>query len=697
VIILRKIDTTTTSGITDHSELNELDYASSGHVGFAPTVHNHTESNITDLDKYTQTEVDTISGSLSTEIDSDISTHSSSADHDGRYYTESEVDVLIASSSGTTDHSVLDNLDYASSGHTGFSPTSHSHTELDISDLDKYTVSEVDTISGSLQTNIDGKPDTLLELTDTPESYANGLYLQSTTDGTEWATVSGGAGVENHSELNELDYASSGHTGFSPDIHLHDDRYYTESEVDALTSGTGQTGQYHIDNGVNNFTVSFDTNYDDIEYDVVGVLFNSVDATPAEYGYIITETTVSGFDVELSDITDSGNYKFNWRAGSVIGGGGTGAGASTLLELTDTPSSYSSGLYLKSTADGTEWATASGGSGTSNHSELNELDYVSAGHTGFQPSGDYLEQDGTTQLTDNWNYGSNSISGTGDIYCNDIYTASGTVYIGNLKLSTDGTDLLVDGKVHHSGSHTVASHSDTTATGAELDELTGASETSLHTHDDRYYTESEVDTISGSLQTNIDDKADTGHNHTASDVSDFSEATDDRVNNLLTAGDNISLDYNDVAGTLTISGSAGGGAETLLELTDTPASYDDGKYLKSTADGTEWATVSGGSGADHNIADHLDTSATGAELNELTDGSETTLHSHAGGGTTISGMVDNTIVRGDGTDSVQSTGITISDTDDMVLPATSSLACPEKLVIPLNLPASLENGCIWIA
>lgn len=34
----------------------------------------------------------------------------------------------------------------------------------------------------------------------------------------------------------------------------------------------------------------------------------------------------------------------------------------------------------------------------------------------------------------------------------------------------------------------------------------------------------------------------------------------------------------------------------------------------------------------HTVASHSDTTGTGAELNELTDGSETTLHSHAGGG-----------------------------------------------------------------
>jgi len=78
------------------------------------------------------------------------------------------------------------------------------------------------------------------------------------------------------------------------------------------------------------------------------------------------------------------------------------------------------------------------------------------------------------------------------------------------------------------------------------------------------------------------------------------------------------------------------------------------------------------------------------------------IHTHDGdegsGGAVdpITGGTDNTLIRGDGTTDIQDSGITISDTDDVVLPATSSLKCPEKLVIPLNEPSSLENGCIWI-
>lgn len=49
------------------------------------------------------------------------------------------------------------------------------------------------------------------------------------------------------------------------------------------------------------------------------------------------------------------------------------------------------------------------------------------------------------------------------------------------------------------------------------------------------------------------------HTHTASNITDFSEAVDDRVAGLLVAGTNISLSYNDSANTLTINSSASGG------------------------------------------------------------------------------------------------------------------------------------------
>ncbi len=69
--------------------------------------------------------------------------------------------------------------------------------------------------------------------------------------------------------------------------------------------------------------------------------------------------------------------------------------------------------------------------------------------------------------------------------------------------TVDGVDIAAR---DHAESHSVASHNDTTATGAELDELTDGSDTTLHIHDNSYYTETEVDaafvTFSGTIDHN---------------------------------------------------------------------------------------------------------------------------------------------------------------------------------------------------
>ena len=75
-------------------------------------------------------------------------------------------------SAGLSDHSKLSNLHYDYAGHTGFASSE-----------------ALSTVSGVLQSDIDGKAITFLELTDTPSSYDDDKYLRSTTSGAEWATV----------------------------------------------------------------------------------------------------------------------------------------------------------------------------------------------------------------------------------------------------------------------------------------------------------------------------------------------------------------------------------------------------------------------------------------------------------------------------------------------------------------------------
>ncbi|MFA6887320.1 MAG: discoidin domain-containing protein [Fermentimonas sp.] len=118
---------------------------------------------------------------------------------------------VTTSGGGTSYHDALLNLDYDSSGHTGFAPAEHEHS--------------------------------FLSLTGTPTTYsgAEGKYLRATASGTEWATVSGaGGGTSYHDALLNLDYDSSGHTGFAPTVHEHSTFSGTEVFVagDATVTGT---------------------------------------------------------------------------------------------------------------------------------------------------------------------------------------------------------------------------------------------------------------------------------------------------------------------------------------------------------------------------------------------------------------------------------------------------------------------------
>ncbi|GGG34273.1 hypothetical protein [Hymenobacter glacieicola] len=72
----------------------------------------------------------------------------------------------------------------------------------------------------------------------------------------------------------------------------------------------------------------------------------------------------------------------------------------------------------------------------------------------------------------------------------------------------------------------------------------------VHHHDDRYYTEQEVDA-------KLTGKADTNHQHTASQVVDFSEAVQDAVAAFMRAGGGVTLTYDDASNTYTISSSPG--------------------------------------------------------------------------------------------------------------------------------------------
>jgi len=72
------------------------------------------------------------------------------------------------------------------------------------------------------------------------------------------------------------------------------------------------------------------------------------------------------------------------------------------------------------------------------------------------------------------------------------------------------------------------------------------------------------------------------HTHSASQVTDFAEATDDRVASLLVAGSNVTLNYNDVANTLTINSTAAGGSGTVTAVSVVDANGITGTVATAT-------------------------------------------------------------------------------------------------------------------
>lgn len=102
------------------------------------------------------------------------------------------------------------------------------------------------------------------------------------------------------------------------------------------------------------------------------------------------------------------------------------------------------------------------------------------------------------------------------------------------------------------------------------------------------------------------------HTHTASQVTDFSEATDDRVAALLTAGTNITITYNDAANTLTIASTAGGLSGTgSVDNAVLRADGTGGATLQNSA----WIIADNATASPNNTVNHASLQATGGTAN----------------------------------------------------------------------------------
>ena len=517
---------------------------------------------------YTELEINTISGTLDTKIDnkSDVG-HL----HDNRYYTELEVDTI----SGSLNTKINDKADII-----------HTHDDR------YYTESEIDTISGSLIDEIntkdnysswsfavDGVTKDAITSVDIL-NFVGGDNINVTRSAEDEITISGSSGVIDHGSLIGLE--DDDHTQYllrddfttysgglqsqiddkSELTHLHDDRYYTESEVDNLI--TTISGKLDDHNELNNldYVSSGHTGFQpagnyltESEIDTIsGSLQTNIDEK-SDVAHLHDDRYYT--ELETDTISGALNTKINNKP-------------DTFLELSDTPNVYDANKYLRSTVDGAEWAAVSGTGGTSIHSELSNLAYADAGHTGFASSAVLSTTSGSLQTN------IDSKSDTSHLHDDRYYTESevdtisgslnnAKADIGHIHTESDITDL--DKYTQAEVDILITTISGKLDDHNELNNLdyVSSGHTGFQPAGD-YLTDSEFSTYSGTLQSQIDDKSDIGHLH---DDRYYTESEVDTISGSLNA-------------------KIGEYSGTLLGLSDTPDIYEEGEYLRSTTSGVEW-------------------------------------------------------------------------------------------------------------
>jgi hypothetical protein len=574
-------------------------------------------------------------------------------------WSASKISSEIASSSGTTDHSALDNLDYASAGHTGFSPASHLHDDR------YYTESEINTISGSLSTEIDSDISTHTALSDAhhAESHTVASHSDTTATGAELDELTDGSigdslHLHNDGEniLINQDFTcwQEGTTFTNPANNVYTADGYAvysaagggtlptinvKKNITANEVGFGQCCELEITNvGVANSARrwKFEQYIEDyVKYKgktlTASVRIKATTPITLTDGRLQIADGVSGGDVSISSITTSWvTYSISYTVNSSA----SRLELRFILDPGNATISTTGSIYI-------QWMKLELGSVAtpliprSNAEEYLLCGTVIAPLNRTNPSVRFEDDAG--------NLGIEIVDG------GKVNLANGT---GINEFSTDGTlagdsdDAVPTEKAVKTYSATVSGSLQSNIDGKsdtshnhnlnDLSEKSYNSLTDTPTIPTDFYSQAEVDTISGSLSTEIDSDISTHSSSADHDdryYTDLSTEIDSDISTHSSSSDHDDRYYTE-SEINTISGSLqtniDSKPDTLLELTDTPSNYDSDKYLKSTIDGTEWATVSGGGGADHNIADHLDTSATGAELNTLTDNSiADTLHRHS--------------------------------------------------------------------
>jgi hypothetical protein len=280
----------------------------SGWVRFGSTV---THRNLNDLQGGTSDEYYHLTSAqfeALTDNNANVDDASSQHHHDGRYYTETEMDATISGLQSqidtNSDHGALsglgddDHAQYTLADGTraftgvvgGITPTANNHLTTK-----QYVDGEIATLSGSMDSDLD--------------DHINDATIHFTEASIDHGSISG-LGDDDHPQYILVD-GSRGFTntvsGVTP---VEDYELATKAYVDS-SDNPQQHGRASIADQASTVTVNF-TDIGTANYTVHATLENTSDSPPSIYPFIISAKTSSSFTVTFAGDMDSSNYVLDW-------------------------------------------------------------------------------------------------------------------------------------------------------------------------------------------------------------------------------------------------------------------------------------------------------------------------------------------------------------------------------------------------
>ena len=259
--------------------------ANHNHTGvYAPASHSHAQTDITGLDtalagKAASDHTHDDRYYTETEIDNKLSEKSNTGHlHDDRYYTEDETDTLLSGKADSSDiPDVSSFITKAVNDLTNYYTKSETYTQTEIdnmvSAIPKFAIEVVSSLPVQ-----DISPTTVYLLTvqsgEQGNMYDEYIYVGNTWEklGTQTIDLSGyytaaevdallsGLPVAGHThddryyteaEIDgKIQTINTALSGKSASDHTHDDRYYTETEIDNKLGGKSNTGHSHVQSDI---------------------------------------------------------------------------------------------------------------------------------------------------------------------------------------------------------------------------------------------------------------------------------------------------------------------------------------------------------------------------------------------------------------------------------------------------------------